>query len=147
MLPGSTRVWDRSTQQWLDCDTSICPKADIVARANISNTLGPYTSVVVNRCLYAGGGSRVMALNGIADAVQVEMAAGMVTALWTYIIDNQDDVGYSPAERSMPLLIPQLDASDVSRWLAAGYAYSDVMAYLAAVNSVTNHPNLLMELK
>jgi hypothetical protein len=88
-----------------------------------------------------------MALNGIADAVQVEMAAGMVTALWTYIIDNQDDVGYSPAERSMPLLIPQLDASDVSRWLAAGYAYSDVMAYLAAVNSVTNHPNLLMELK
>jgi hypothetical protein len=53
LLPGSNQVWDRATQQWLNCTPSLCLGSDTLQRRTGAGTS---LTLHVNRMLY--GGSR-----------------------------------------------------------------------------------------
>ncbi len=60
---------------------------------------------------------------------------------------NSPFLGYAPSNPHMPLLAAQLDPTNITGWLAAGFNAAEVMQYIPLVYTMLAHPNLMIDLR
>lgn len=126
LMPGSTEVLDRATNELVPCDETTCPYAiDGVNHAPLA--------------AFGGWGGAVSA----AAAPEVQDAA---YAFFSYIsqpAQSNVDVtmgktGYNPYRLSQ--------TSDLAPWVEAGFTEEGAANYLGAIEASLNSPNMILDL-
>jgi hypothetical protein len=68
----------------------------------------------------------------------------MRVAIWAA---NSPFLDYGPGNPHLPLLAAQLDLSNITGWLAAGYHPEDVVPYLLTYYKMLGHANIMLDLR
>lgn len=127
ILPGTSRVLDRSTGKLVDCDASICPHA-------ING---------VNHAPYAAFGGWSGGVNaGVSD--EVKDAVYRFFSFMSQPAQSNEDVtigitGFNPYR------ISQFENIDL--WVDAGFSEAGARNYLGAIESSLNNPNMVLDMR
>lgn len=127
ILPGSKRVLDRSTNQLVDCNATLCP----------------YATNGVNHSPYAAFGGWSGAINKAAPA-KVKDAAFAFLSYMSQPAQSSVDVtigktGFNPYRAS--------HFNNQGPWLASGMSASAAADYLGAIQASLQSPNMVLDLR
>ncbi|KAG2441834.1 hypothetical protein HXX76_003442 [Chlamydomonas incerta] len=135
LMPGSSRVLDRSSGRLVPCTLELCPYATHVVRPS-----RPGEEVLVNKVNAFDTAS--MAINRYKPLHRQAAALRMLS--FTFGPIGSKAFALAPTSEAGVLRYSQLDLDD---WLAAGYERSNTEAYLAETIKMFDFPNTFIELR
>jgi len=127
ILPGSKKVFDRSTNQLADCNATLCP----------------YATNGVNHAPFAAFGGWSGAINKAAPAKVKDAAFAFLSYMSQPAQSSQDvtigKTGFNPYRTS--------HFTNQGPWLSSGMSASAASDYLGAIQSSLQSPNMVLDLR
>lgn len=127
ILPGSTEVLDRATNELVACDETTCP----------------YAINGVNHAPFAAFGGWSGGLSAAADQTTKDAAY----AFFSYMAQPaQANVDVTIGRTGFnPYRVSQFE--DLSTWVEAGFSEAGAQNYLGAIEASLNSPNMMLDLR
>lgn len=127
ILPGSKQVWDRSKNQLVDCDSTLCP----------------YATNGINHSPFAAFGGWSGAINH-ASPSKVKDAAYAFLSYMSQPAQSSIDVtlgktGFNPYRAS--------HFNDLATWEASGMSETAAKNYLGAIQASLQSPNMVLDMR
>ncbi|KAG1660668.1 hypothetical protein FOA52_006829 [Chlamydomonas sp. UWO 241] len=140
MVPGSTRVLNRSTGRLEECTPALCP------HASLERTYDGSDPVLVNRAPHFGFGG----FSGFVNAYKNEDLQGVMYAFWSFMSEPiYSKQLFMTTNIIGPYRKSHLDTSaqSLAAWGAIGYDQFATRDFLTTVDSSLEHANFVPDLR